>query len=561
MRYTVGLRILGIFALSAAMFAAFSAFSKPFAQCKRQQRAEKYAHRTLKPEPGNRSRPAQRSLDDLFMSADVPKEIPDGPGGIVTSVLTVDNPDPIEKLNVYLEVTHTWVRDLRVSLIAPNDITEVVLIDLFPGDSIVNLKGWFDEDEAVWINDAVPDADTTFVIIDTTDIDTIVTFTLRGAWQPLENLHAFDTVSASGTWTLRVEDRLAADTGTVQAWGIDINPAPLLTGTVTNSMTSTPIPNVTVRVVEAEVSTFTGVDGNYTFSRIPEGTYTVQFTKYHYDTSTVEDVPIVTGELYTLDVQMDPIGNFVEIFSTSESVPIPDYSETSPDDSAYMQLSVSQELYGVIADLDVTVNITHTYATDLDLVLVSPTGIRDTLIINLPYNGDSLAEADFENCWFDDEAELSIYDADREYHGGPWRPARPLSMFDGVNTRGTWTLIARDNWEFDEGTIDNFTLLVEMVVPVEETPSQIPADFGLLSNYPNPFNAVTTLEFYLNRSLHVELTIFDLTGRQIGILIDQSLRAGHHEVVFNAADLPSGMYFARLSAGGEARSRKMILLK
>jgi len=89
----------------------------------------------------------------------------------------------------------------------------------------------------------------------------------------------------------------------------------------------------------------------------------------------------------------------------------------------------------------------------------------------------------------------------------------------------------------------------------------LPAGFVLEQNYPNPFNASTTISFDLPRAGHVLLIIFDLTGRSVATLTDETMSAGSHHLNFNAAALPSGIYVYRLTTNGVSQSRKLALLK
>jgi hypothetical protein len=91
-----------------------------------------------------------------------------------------------------------------------------------------------------------------------------------------------------------------------------------------------------------------------------------------------------------------------------------------------------------------------------------------------------------------------------------------------------------------------------------------PLSFSLLC-YPNPFNPSTRISFTLPKAGYVDLNVYDVTGRLVRRLagghIGPPLQAGEHEVVFDASDLPSGIYFARLQAGEVSQTRKMVLLK
>ena len=86
-------------------------------------------------------------------------------------------------------------------------------------------------------------------------------------------------------------------------------------------------------------------------------------------------------------------------------------------------------------------------------------------------------------------------------------------------------------------------------------------NFTLSQNYPNPFNPTTTINFLLNVKSNVQLTIYDITGREVKTLINQSQNRGRYSIPFNASGLASGVYIYRLKAGSTEQSRKMLLLR
>ncbi|MBL7191963.1 T9SS type A sorting domain-containing protein [bacterium] len=88
-----------------------------------------------------------------------------------------------------------------------------------------------------------------------------------------------------------------------------------------------------------------------------------------------------------------------------------------------------------------------------------------------------------------------------------------------------------------------------------------PATFELLPVYPNPFNASTAISYQLLAVSYVNLTIYDVTGREVARLVDGFRPAGMHQTVFDEKDLASGIYFARLQAGDFKQTRKMVLVK
>lgn len=90
---------------------------------------------------------------------------------------------------------------------------------------------------------------------------------------------------------------------------------------------------------------------------------------------------------------------------------------------------------------------------------------------------------------------------------------------------------------------------------------EIPQIFFLAQNYPNPFNPATTLKFVLPKKNMVHLAIYDLLGREVQTLIENEIEAGFHEVCFDAASLPSGVYFYRLQAGELHTVKKCLLVR
>lgn len=98
-------------------------------------------------------------------------------------------------------------------------------------------------------------------------------------------------------------------------------------------------------------------------------------------------------------------------------------------------------------------------------------------------------------------------------------------------------------------------------VGIEVIGSELPGEFKLFQNYPNPFNPVTNIQFSIQKSGHVKLTVFDITGKEIASLINQDLNTGTYNYDFDASNLASGTYLYRLSAEGFTDIKKMMLVK
>jgi len=101
--------------------------------------------------------------------------------------------------------------------------------------------------------------------------------------------------------------------------------------------------------------------------------------------------------------------------------------------------------------------------------------------------------------------------------------------------------------------------LVTSVKP--EYKASIPNTIQLYQNYPNPFNPSTTIKFYLPRSEHVNISVYDIAGQAIETLVDGEVPAGQHELRWSAKALASGVYVYRLQAGGLVEARKLIYQK
>jgi len=108
---------------------------------------------------------------------------------------------------------------------------------------------------------------------------------------------------------------------------------------------------------------------------------------------------------------------------------------------------------------------------------------------------------------------------------------------------------------------------LDILNDVDENISEV-NEFVLHQNYPNPFNPATKIQFSIPyvetpymTSLHVTLKVYDILGREVATLVNESKAPGNYEVNFHAESLPSGIYFYRLKAGDRSLTKKMTLMK
>jgi hypothetical protein len=96
---------------------------------------------------------------------------------------------------------------------------------------------------------------------------------------------------------------------------------------------------------------------------------------------------------------------------------------------------------------------------------------------------------------------------------------------------------------------------------LESLSNEVPKEYKLHQNYPNPFNPATKIKFQLKDAGAVNLTIYDMLGRELELLVNEELKPGTYEVNWKAANLPSGVYFYRLQTEKYNETLKMILIK
>ncbi len=97
--------------------------------------------------------------------------------------------------------------------------------------------------------------------------------------------------------------------------------------------------------------------------------------------------------------------------------------------------------------------------------------------------------------------------------------------------------------------------------PTSSSAPLLPENVLLGQNYPNPFNPTTTIAYRVLNGGYVSLTVYDVLGREVSALVNEDQFAGVHTATFDGSNLPSGIYFCRLTAPGISQVKKMILVK
>ncbi len=176
----------------------------------------------------------------------------------------------------------------------------------------------------------------------------------------------------------------------------------------------------------------------------------------------------------------------------------------------------------------------------------------------------------FLNASFSDN-QITDFDLDGTIH-----ETTPLTYGRGVYRLENGNLLATNStgvFEIDPGSgsiieqqSSGSARFIELYVSgeqvgIDEDSPETPNRHALSNSYPNPFNAVTSIQYDLPRACGVTIDIYDLLGNKVERLLEAEQNAGHHQVAWNAGMLPTGVYFYKIRAGNIVETNKMLLLK
>jgi PKD repeat protein len=134
----------------------------------------------------------------------------------------------------------------------------------------------------------------------------------------------------------------------------------------------------------------------------------------------------------------------------------------------------------------------------------------------------------------------------------------------GDSVRCSWRSWAYNGLDSLQSASPFVISFVRSTIGIQTISTEIPGKFALYNNYPNPFNPVTKIRFDIPNMTGnniVKMTVYDILGKETAVLVNQNLKAGKYEADWDATDLPSGIYFYRITAGEFTDTRKMVLVK
>ena len=171
-----------------------------------------------------------------------------------------------------------------------------------------------------------------------------------------------------------------------------------------------------------------------------------------------------------------------------------------------------------VTDLNITLDsVTHSKTSDLEVTLIYDNNVIDTLIYQVG------SGQNFIGTQLNDSALNPIGSGTNPFTGS-FKPSKPLSVFNSGDVNGQWKLSIYDRAAGNTGVLKQWSLqiLVNSVVGIEPIGSIIPEKISLAQNYPNPFNPVTKIRFDIAEESFVSLIVYDMLGRMVDELVNQS---------------------------------------
>ena len=201
------------------------------------------------------------------------------------------------------------------------------------------------------------------------------------------------------------------------------------------------------------------------------------------------------------------------------------------------------------------INISHTWVSDIRLYL-RKSGIGSLLVDHVGGSGDN-----FINTILDDSALIPLASGTAPFTG-TFRPSNPLLPFNGLTTDGVWKIAMTDTATGDTGALLGWCLQLTFTCPTGGIQTlEIPSTYMLYQNYPNPFNPVTKIKFGVPKNGYIKLTVYDELGKEVRVINEGYKIANTYEAVFDATNLPSGVYYYKLEADGFSDTKKMVIIK
>ncbi len=254
-------------------------------------------------------------------------------------------------------------------------------------------------------------------------------------------------------------------------------------------------------------------------------------------------VEAVNNIFYAVNTTTFAIGYTVtevcNTYTNSTVTPIPDGA------SAYSASAISVPVNGPISDIDVSVNIAHSYVSDLVLILASPTNTQNALWVRQCGSNDNM------NVTFDDSGNNVICASPVT---GTIRPAESFSIHNGISSQGQWLLGFRDFEPEDAGVLNSWSLRICVSQATAGTNEYGLQDFKL---YPNPNSGSFTVEFNSDSASEVQILVHDIRGRQI--MSKSYENSGLFSGNISLGNAGAGVYLVTVQDGNRKEVKRIVV--
>ena len=203
---------------------------------------------------------------------------------------------------------------------------------------------------------------------------------------------------------------------------------------------------------------------------------------------------------------------------------------------------------GSIADVNITMNITHTWINDLTATLTSPSGT----VVQLFSRECTSASINDIVATFDDSG-VALVCGNNPGISGTVLPDQVLSAFNGETSTGTWILTVSDAFNLDGGSLNSWSLNICTVQPLANEDF----DFEEFALYPNPNNGSFTVKFLSNSSNDIGVNVYDISGREV--YKKSFSNTGNFNENINLDNVQTGVYLVSIIDGTKKTMKKIII--
>ncbi len=261
-------------------------------------------------------------------------------------------------------------------------------------------------------------------------------------------------------------------------------------------------------------------------------------------------VEAVDNMFYAINSEPFSIGSFETTCAIYDSTDIPKQIPDNNTGGIASIINVQDDF--IVTDVNVTIDIDHTWIWDLQIYLKAPNGM-EVLIYDRSCGSSSIQRKNM-NATFDDDAASKVCNNTDPAISGLTKSENQLSTFNGVSSVGDWKIKVVDNASGDVGMLNNWSI---NLCQTNQTASIDDFSFDEFLVYPNPFNDDFTISLNSNTSDAIIVRLYDVSGRLIVSKIFTNPSVVFKEKL-NFSNLSAGVYILNVQKGFAKASKKIV---